>query len=195
MKLVLDHHVGEDDLGAELFKDYQAEATGRLVVEAADALGVRLDAGDRPAAVGGVGHRHRLVPLRLDRGGDIPHGGPAGGGGCPARPALPGALRRRHVGAAAADGLHVGPSQTELGGRLIYTWIEQSDFGATGAVPSDSEDLINMTLTVGGTEVAVILVEQPTGGFKVSFRSRSKVDCSRSPSSSAAAGTSRPPGR
>jgi len=46
-------------------------------------------------------------------------------------------------------------------------------------VPSDSEDMINMTLGVAGTEVAVILVEQKTGGFKISFRSRSDVDCSQ----------------
>ena len=39
-KIVLDHHVGEDDLGATMYKDYQAEATGHLVVQAADALGV-----------------------------------------------------------------------------------------------------------------------------------------------------------
>ena len=42
LKVVLDHHVSGDDLGAELFKDAEAEATGRLVVEAADQLGVRL---------------------------------------------------------------------------------------------------------------------------------------------------------
>ena len=36
-----------------------------------------------------------------------------------------------------------------------------------------------MTLSVGGTQVAVILVEQPTGGFKISFRSRCELDCSR----------------
>ena len=40
--MVLDHHVSGDDLGAELFKDAEAEATGRLVIEAADQLGVRL---------------------------------------------------------------------------------------------------------------------------------------------------------
>ena len=70
-------------------------------------------------------------------------------------------------------------TQTELGGRLIYTWIEQDDFRSTGAVPSDSEDLINMLLTVGGTEVAVIFVEQTGGDCKVSFRSRSEVDCTQ----------------
>ena len=42
-KLIIDHHVGEDeDLNAELFKDTTAEATGRLVIEAAEALGVDL---------------------------------------------------------------------------------------------------------------------------------------------------------
>ena len=35
-KGVLDHHVGEDDLGAQLFKNTTAEAAGRLVVEAAE---------------------------------------------------------------------------------------------------------------------------------------------------------------
>ena len=41
-KVVLDHHVSSDDLGAEMFKDTEAEATGRLVLQAADQLGVAL---------------------------------------------------------------------------------------------------------------------------------------------------------
>ena len=44
---------------------------------------------------------------------------------------------------------------------------------------SDTEDIINITLTVDGTEVAVILVEQSSGLFKLSLRSRSEVDCSK----------------
>jgi len=70
-------------------------------------------------------------------------------------------------------------AETELDGRLIYTWIERADFEATGALPTDSEDVINLTLAVGGTEGAVIFVEQPGGGFKISFRSRCKMDCSQ----------------
>ena len=42
LKMVLDHHKSEDDLGAEMFKNVEAEATGRLVVECADQLGVAL---------------------------------------------------------------------------------------------------------------------------------------------------------
>jgi bifunctional oligoribonuclease and PAP phosphatase NrnA len=32
---------------------------------------------------------------------------------------------------------------------------------------------------VANTQMAVILVEQPQGGFKISFRSRCHVDCSQ----------------
>jgi len=70
-------------------------------------------------------------------------------------------------------------AQTEMDGRLIHTWIEQADFESVGALPSDSEDIINMTLAVGGVRMAVILVEQASGGYKVSLRSRCGVDCSR----------------
>ncbi len=34
-------------------------------------------------------------------------------------------------------------------------------------------------MAIAGTEVAVILVEQLDGGFKLSFRSRCDVDCSK----------------
>ena len=52
IKAVIDHHLSGDDLGAELFKDTEAEAAGRLVVEAADQLGVPLSpAIARPAFV------------------------------------------------------------------------------------------------------------------------------------------------
>src|SRR5262249_16838295 len=70
-------------------------------------------------------------------------------------------------------------AQTELNGRLVHTYIKQEDFLATGAVASDTEDIINMTLTVGGTQAAVILVELAAGGVKGSFRSRGQLDCSR----------------
>ena len=42
-KIILDHHVGEDDLGAIPFKNTSAEATGRLVAELAEHLDVPPD--------------------------------------------------------------------------------------------------------------------------------------------------------
>ena len=178
-KAVLDHHVSEDDLGAEAFKDTEAEATGRLVLEAAGHLGVRLTPEiARPlfAALATdtgwfrfsstTGNTYRFAGELVDAG---------------ARPTeiyrslyeqdtLP---RLQLVGRTLAR------TQSELAGRLIHTAIFQDDFKATAALPSDTEDVVNMTLAVSGTEVAVIFVEQPAKNFKVSFRSRSSVDCSR----------------
>lgn len=178
-RIVVDHHVSGDDLGAELFKDPTAEATGRIVVEAADALGVEItpematplfaalatDTGwMRFASV--TGDTYRLAARLADAG---------------ASPdwiyrelneneTLP---RLRLIGRVMARAI------TDLDGRLIYTWVTLDDFESTGALATDTEDVINLTLTVGGTQGAVIFVEQPEGGYKVSFRSRCRMDCSQ----------------
>lgn len=178
VKLVIDHHVSSDDLGAEVFKNQTAEATGRLVVEAADALGVALTPEIACAS---------FVALTTDTGWFRFSSTTANTLRLAARLVDAGAVpdqlykqlyetdshaRLQLVGRALSN------THTDLGGRLIYTWLNQTDFTASKALPSDSEDIINMTLSVGGTEAAVILVEQATGGYKVSFRSRCHaVDC------------------
>ncbi|MBN2475764.1 MAG: DHH family phosphoesterase [Pirellulales bacterium] len=178
VKVVLDHHVSGDDLGAELFKNTGAEATGRLVVEAADELGVALTPEIAQYAFAALAtdtgwfrfssttsETLRLAARLVDAG------------------ALPADLYRQLYEEDTLARLHLlgramARTQTELDGRLIHTYIERADFEAAAAHPSDSEDMINMTLAVGGTEAAVIFVEQVTGGFKISFRSRNELDCS-----------------
>ena len=56
--------------------------------------------------------------------------------------------------------------------------VRLADFLETGALPSDTEDLVNLALTIEGTRAAVILVEQQSDVYKVSFRSRCELDCS-----------------
>lgn len=178
-RLVLDHHVSSDDLGAEEFKDPAAEATGRLVIDAADRLGVPLTAEiARPlfAAIAtdtgwfrfpsSTGDTYRAVARLLDAG---------------AEPALIyNALYERHTLARVQlMGRILTRAQTELDGRLIHTVALRTDFAETGAKYSDTEDLVNTTLAVAGTQVAVFLIEQPNGNCKVSLRSRSAVDCSK----------------
>lgn len=178
-KAVLDHHVSGDDLGAELFKDTTAEAAGRLVAEAADHLHVRITPDiARPiyAALATDTGWFRFASttsetLRL--GARLIDAG-----------AVPDELYKQlyeneSLGRLRLIGHTLARLETELNGRLIYTWISLADFDAAGALPSDSEDIINMSLGVGGTEFALIFVEQRTGGFKISFRSRCDVDCSQ----------------
>lgn len=178
-RLVVDHHVSADDLGAELFKDVQAEATGRLVVEAAEALGVKLTpeiAAPLFAAVAtdtgwfrfgsASAVTYRTAAKLIEAG------------------ANPAAIYRDlyeqdTLGRVRLRGVILARVTTELGGRLAHTYVLKDDFERTGSLPSDTEDVINMALAIKGTEVAVILVEQNGGVFKISFRSRSLVDCSR----------------
>jgi phosphoesterase RecJ-like protein len=57
--------------------------------------------------------------------------------------------------------------------------VKKEDFTETGALPSDTEDVINQTLAIAGTKVAFIMIEQLKGGYKISFRSRCHVDCNQ----------------
>jgi len=179
IKMVLDHHVSEDDLGALLFKDYEAEATGRLVVEAAEALGVVLTAEIAQPLFAALATDTGWFRFASTKPGTFRTAAKLMDGGARPDQLFKDLYEHDTLSRLKLIGRTLARAQTELGGRLIYTWIELSDFDSVGAVPSDSEDVINMTLTVGGTEAAVILVEQRSGGFKVSFRSRNDMDCSR----------------
>ncbi len=176
-KIVVDHHVGEDDLGATMYKDYQAEATGHLVVQAADALNVPLT---RTLAVplfaaiatdtgwfrfGSVTSETYRVIARLVDVGVVP---------CEVYADL---YERDTLGRLRLRGLILSRTTSELDGALMHTFVEKEDFAAMGAEPSDTEDAINLTLAVENTKAAVIFVGQLRGGFKLSFRSRCDMDC------------------
>jgi phosphoesterase RecJ-like protein len=177
LKVVVDHHVSQDDLGAEAFKDVDAEATGRLVIDAMDQLKVSLTPDIARAA---------FVAIATDTGWFRFSSTTAGTFALIARLVQAGAnpdeiyknlYENDSLARLRLVGRSLSRAQTELDGRLIHTYIANEDFHATGALPSDSEDIINLTLSVGGAQAAVIFVEQPKGGFKVSLRSRCHLDC------------------
>jgi phosphoesterase RecJ-like protein len=178
-KAVLDHHVGEDDLSAMLFKNTSAEATGRLVFEAAQHLGVPVT----PEIATPL-----FAALATDTGWfRFPSAGPVAyraaadmiaAGAYP--PEIYAALYERDTaGRVRLRGVILSRVETLLDGALVHTHVLKEDFGATGSLPSDTEDVINLTLAIEGTRAAVILIEQPGGGFKISFRSRCQMDCSQ----------------
>lgn len=178
-KIVLDHHVGEDDLGATMYKDYQAEATGHLVVQAAAALGVPLTRSMSMPLFAAIAtdtgwfrfpsvtpETYRVV-ARLIEAGVVPS-------------EVYGDLYERDtIGRLRLRGTILARTTAELDGALMHTYVRKEDFEATGALPSDTEDAINLTLAVEGALAAVIFVEQLRGGFKLSFRSRCGMDCNQ----------------
>jgi phosphoesterase RecJ-like protein len=178
-RAVIDHHPTQDDLGAARFVDTTAEATGRLVFEALQALGVQLT----PTMA-----HHLFAALATDTGWFRHSNATAATFGLAeklvaagARPtALYDQLYEQHT----MPRLHlVGVVLSRLqltdDNRVALTYVQRDDYTATGAQPSDTEDLVNYTRSVAGVEVGLFFMEQPRGGIKVSFRSRARVDVAK----------------
>jgi phosphoesterase RecJ-like protein len=178
-KIVLDHHVSADDLGAELFKDVEAEATGRLVLQAAQQLNVRLTPEIAIPLFAAIATDTGWFRFASTRGDTYRAAGALVDAGVKPSALWNSLYEQDTLARLNLRGRILGRASAEMDGRLIHTAVLQDDFKATGALPSDTEDIVNETLTVGGTQMAVIMVEQPSGEFKVSFRSRCAVDCSK----------------
>ena len=176
--VVIDHHVSEDDLSDMWFKDTSAEATARIVYEIG--LRLRVPFTERIATplyaglstdTGGFrfpsvsGESFRVAARLVDAGASPP--------GIYRELFEQDTLARLHL-----VGRTIAGARTAHDGRVIYSQVRQADIKEVGALPADTEDLVNLTLTVKGTEVAAILIEQPDGRIKTSFRSRGPVDCS-----------------
>ncbi len=177
--MVIDHHLTQDDLGAVRLVDVTAEATGRLVFEATAAF-----AGPpSPTAA------HALfVALAMDTGWFRHNNTSPATFALAARLEEAGArpteayeqlFERGTLGRLRLTGLVLQRLTTAHGGRTALTEIHKGDYAATGAVPQDSEDLVNYTRSLDGVEVGLFFMEQPRGGVKVSFRSRSRIDVAR----------------
>ena len=178
-KAVIDHHLSQDDLGAEVFKDTDAEAAGILVYHAALELQVEITPEIADALFTAIAtdtgwfrfatvraETFRIAARLVDFG---------------ARPArlYPILFEEDSLGRLKLMGRALDRLTQSCGGRVAHTWVELADYPATGAKPPDTEDLVNFTLSVAGTEVGLIFIEQLKGGVKISFRSRNGLDCRR----------------
>lgn len=177
-RAVVDHHRTQDDLGGLQLVDTTAEAAGRLAYELIGALGAPLSA---------TAAQHLFMAVATDTGwfrhpnataetfrlcGELVAAG--------ANPTVlyerlyeAATLARFKLTAVALERLSV-----RAGGKIAYTEITLADYDKTGSAPGDTEDLINYPRSVEGVDLALVFIEQPGGGTKVSFRSRA-ADVSR----------------
>jgi bifunctional oligoribonuclease and PAP phosphatase NrnA len=64
-------------------------------------------------------------------------------------------------------------------GHIGYFWVTQKQMERCGAIEEDCEGLVNYVLSIGGVEVAAFFRELPDGRYRVSLRSKGKVDVAR----------------
>jgi phosphoesterase RecJ-like protein len=75
--------------------------------------------------------------------------------------------------------LVLGTLATEEGGRISSVVVSQEMLAKTGATAALTEDFINYPRSVKGTEVALLFREINLEKYRVSFRSRGRIDVSR----------------
>lgn len=178
-RIVVDHHVSQDDLGATYLKDTSAEATGTLIVRAVDALGAKLT----PEMSTGL-----LTAISMDTGWFRHPNTRPETLRTAARLTESGArieeiyrllFERSTLGRLRMLGESLASLRTDLDGRIAYATVTRDDFDRTGAIPQDTEDLVDFTVSIEGVEVGLLFIEQARGGVKLSVRSRSGMDCAR----------------
>jgi len=175
-RVVIDHHVSQDDMSADAFKDTNSESSGRLVLQAIEAIGANLTpqiANPLFAAIAtdtgwfrfpSVGEATFASVTRLVAAGAKPH------------ETFALLYEQNSLSRLLLQGRILSNVKSHLGGRLLSTGITQADLKAVGAEATDTEDVINRLLTVAGVEVALLFLELGPQETKVSLRSRSTFD-------------------
>lgn len=175
-RVVIDHHVSSDDMGATELKDVTCAATGELICEAAEFLGVTFDADPASWLYAAIAtdtgwFRFPSTTAQTMRAGAtlIDQG------------AKPDVIyshihEQRSLAKLHLSGRTLGQMQVECDGKLAWISVDQEDMKATNAVPADTEGLVNQCLTVAGSQAAFIAVELPTAQVKCSLRCRPPYD-------------------
>ena len=171
-RIVIDHHVSSDDLQALELKDIESAATGELICEIGEEFGVTFDAEVANwlyAAIAtdtgwfrfpSTSARTMKIAARLMECGAVPHD------------VYKFVHEQSSLARVRLGGRVLARTQLEAEGRLAWIYADSKDMAETGAVPSDTEGLVNVCLTVGGAEAAFVAVELQTGQIKFSLRSR-----------------------
>lgn len=178
-KVVIDHHQSQDDIGALQLVDVEAAAAGMLVYDAFMRLGAELTANAArnlfvaiATDTGWMRHANASPAVFRTLAELVQHG------------ANPSELYQQIYESNSKErlllmGRMLERMTTLQDGRLATSYVLQADLRETRAHPMDTEDFINLPMSMNGVETTVLFIEQAHGGTKVSFRTRSELDCNR----------------
>jgi phosphoesterase RecJ-like protein len=64
----------------------------------------------------------------------------------------------------------------QVSGNLAWSWVTLNDLGRADAIPEDCEGIVGNLIAINGVEAAFFLREQLDGFFRLSLRSKGKID-------------------
>ena len=176
LRVVIDHHVSSDDLGATEFKDINSAATGELICEAAEFLGVTFDADPASWLYAAIATDTGWFRFPSTTSQTMRAGATLIDQGAHPDEIYGHIHEQRSLAKLHLSGRTLQHMQVECDGRLAWISVSRDDLEATKAVPADTEGLVNQCLTVAGSQAAFIAVELPTAQVKCSLRCRPPYD-------------------
>jgi bifunctional oligoribonuclease and PAP phosphatase NrnA len=175
----IDHHVSNNSFGDINYIDPKASAVGEMLYDVIGALGAEVDA--RVAAC--------LYTAIITDTGSFTYSNTTARAfeiseklvRCGARPAKIAEEINENYSVSRLELLRLALFSLEFTGnrRIGSMTITQEMFRETGTGPDMIEGFIDYPRFVAGVKVAVLFRELPSGGYKVSFRSRDSLDVSR----------------
>ena len=171
-KIVVDHHVSSDDLGATEYKDTTASAAGVLIAEIYEAAGIvptETQASAMFCAIAtdtgwfrfsSVEPRTLKVAARLVEQGATP------------TKIYKQLYERSSMARLKLQARVLDRIELACDGRIAYSWVLRSDIEDVKAQPADTEGFVNQLLSLEGVDAAFLMVEQHDGRAKFSLRSQ-----------------------
>jgi len=173
--LDIDHHISNPKFGAVDWVDATSSATCEMTTLLAWRLGVPLTTGDgmlAAALAGGVvmdtgNFQHpNVTPRTLVVAAALREAG------APLSEIARRLYRSKPNSQLALFGRVLGRMESDLDGRLVWSTLELADLPATGALPSESEGLVDLLSQSETSEAAILFKETEIGVTRISVRTR-----------------------
>ena len=172
----IDHHLSNETYGEVNWIDETAPAVGEMVLRLVQAAGVPL----------GADLATNLYTALVTDTGDFRYANTTPRAFTAATDLVLAGARPHHIAEALWE--HVPARVVRLtgavlqtlevlaGGRLAVVWCDREMLDRAGAMPEDTENLVNYPRSIDGVEVAVLLKAFAPDSVRVSLRSRGAVD-------------------
>lgn len=169
--IVIDHHLHGDDVGALRYIDSGAAAACEIVSELIDAMGCAYDAAIRSALYMGIAadtgwfRFSNTRPETMELAARLLRGGVDHSDLCRQLEQSE-RVQKLSLLIRALDSLHM------VNGDAAVMTLRAGDFAETGAEAHETERFVDIPQMVGTVQVVALLVEQPDGRTRISFRSK-----------------------
>jgi phosphoesterase RecJ-like protein len=177
--LNIDHHPENQRFGDVAVSDAKAGATGEVVYELCEQLGVAPDAEAAEALYTAIStdtgrfHFANVRPRTLEIAGDLVRLGAD-----PVRVAYE-CYEKKPMGAVRLHGLALSRCRSDRDGAIVWSEIGPQDFADTASAEEDTEGIMTVLRAIDGVVLAALFTEAPPGGStRVSLRANGDHDVS-----------------